>query len=228
MSAYFITATGTNMGKTFATCALLHAAKHAGVAARALKPVITGWRDADSSSDIGQILEAGSASPAASVEDYFGVEDISLYRFTAPLSPHMAAVREGKTIDPNALIDWCRARMMGEGLTLIEGAGGVMVPLTEHYTMLDFMAALNIPLILVVGSYLGSISHALTAIEVLRARSITIAALILNESMGSTVPLAEAQAGLWPFIQHIPLRIVQPRVSSWHEAYAIHALVEKL
>ncbi len=218
MSAYFITATGTGVGKTFTTCALLHAARAAGISARGLKPVISGWDENDPTSDIAMIQQAQGRT----------TETTSLYHFTAPLSPHRAALLEGKQIDPKALEAWCHARMVGDGLTLIEGAGGVMVPLTDSYTQLDFMAGLKLPVILVVGSYLGTISHTLTALEVLRTRGLRIAALVMNESENSSVTLAEAEAGLAPFIGDIPLRIVQPRVFSWKEAAAIHTLVETL
>lgn len=219
MSAYFITGTGTEVGKTFTTCALIHAAQANGIAVRGLKPVLSGWVVDDSTNDVAQILTAQGGGT---------VDAVSYCRFTAPLSPHRAAALEGKAIDPETLVNWCRSRVSNDGLTLIEGAGGVMAPLTERYTVLDWMQALNLPVILVTGSYLGSISHTLTALEALRGRNLTVAALVINESVGGDVTLAEAEAGLSPFIQHLPLRIVQPRVSSWKEAQAIHALMEKL
>jgi dethiobiotin synthetase len=152
------------------------------------------------------------------------IDSISPWRFSAPLSPHRAAALEQKTLDVDALVKWSRARITGDGLTLIEGAGGVMVPLTNSYTSLDWMAELGLPIILVTGSYLGSISHTLTALDALRSRNLALHALVMSETEGSTVTLDEAIAGLTPFIADIPLRIVQPRVSSWREATAIHAL----
>lgn len=220
MSGYFLTATGTGIGKTFATCALIHAAHAANKPIHACKPIISGFDAADAASDtalIGSTL--GDALPA---------DSISPWRFAAPLSPHRAAAHEGKMIDAAALESWCRAQLRLDAITLIEGAGGVMVPITDRYTMCDLMAALKLPVILVVGSYLGTISHTLTALSVLRAAELRVAALILNETEGSTVTLAETEAGLTPFIGDIPLRITQPRVSSPLQAHAIHALMEQL
>ena len=216
MSAYFVTAVGTGVGKTFTTCALLHAARSSGRIACGFKPIISGYDAADATSDTAQIILASGGTA--------NVDEISPWRFAAPLSPHRAAALEGQTLDVKALIEWSRARATGEGLTLIEGVGGVMVPLTNSQTSMDWMAALGLPVILVTGSYLGSISHTLTALHALRARGLHIAALVMSETEGSTVTLDEAIAGLAHFIADIPLRIVQPRVSSWREATAIHSL----
>jgi dethiobiotin synthetase len=223
MSTYIVASTGTGVGKTFTSCALLHAAWQQGRAVRGLKPVISGWDETDASNDVQQMLDASRAGSDA--------EDISYYRLAAPLSPHMAAARAGVTIDMAALTGWCEAKLAErweQELALIETAGGVMTPLTDTHTMLDFMVALNLPVILVVGSYLGTISHTLTALAVLRARGLRVAALVMSETEGSSTTLAEAEAGLAPFVTDIPLRIVQPRVSSWHEATALHALMEAL
>lgn len=216
MSAYFVTAVGTGVGKTFTTCALLHAARSNGRIARGFKPIISGYDAADATSDTAQIIAASGGTA--------NVDEISPWRFAAPLSPHRAAALEGQALDVNAVIEWSRARATGDGLMLIEGVGGVMVPLTNTQTSLDWMAALGLPVILVTGSYLGSISHTLTALHALRTRGQHVAALVMSETEGSTVTLDEAITGLAPFIADIPLRIVQPRVSSWREATAIHAL----
>ena len=219
MTAYFITSTGTGVGKTFVTCALLHAWCGQEKNARGYKPIISGWSD-DAGTDTAQIIAAGGNVQT--------VDDVSPWRFAAPLSPHRAAALEGKSIDRLALIDWSREKIKQDGITLIEGVGGVMVPLDDRHTVVDWMDALNLPIILVVGSYLGAISHTLTAIECLRVRGLNIAALVMSETADSAVPLTEAQAGLADFIADIPLRVVQPRVSSWREATAIAALAKEL
>ena len=85
----------------------------------------------------------------------------------------MAARKEGKAVDFGALVDFCRRAIAAcPGTLLIEGIGGVMVPLDEKHTVLDWMAALNIPVVLVAGSYLGSLSHTLTALDAMRSRAI--------------------------------------------------------
>lgn len=215
MSTYFVAGTGTGVGKTFTTCALLYAAKLQKKKVRAFKPILSGW-GGDDENDAMYIREASACKQA--------LDDISPWRFAAPLSPHRAAALEGKVIDADALVDWSRAQMGTDGITLIEGVGGVMVPLTNVFTTLDWMEALAVPVILVTGSYLGTISHTLTALAVLRARKIQVAAVVMNESNGSSVTLAETKEGIAPFISDIELQIIQPRVSSFRDATAIHAL----
>lgn len=220
MSAYFITSSGTDVGKTFVTCALIHAARMQGKTVAAFKPILSGF-DADHAgdSDAGNIVKALGGG---------AIEAISPWRFLAPLSPNMAAAREGKTVDVDAVIAWSRARVNAADITLIEGVGGIMVPLNNTYTVRDWMVGVNIPAIVVVGSYLGAISHALTAIEALRIARIPITALIISESEHSTVSLDETLATVSAFAADIPLRIAQPRVSSPMDATAIHSLLEKL
>jgi dethiobiotin synthetase len=219
MTAYFIAATGTGVGKTFTTCALLHAARQRGAVMRGLKPVISGWDAADATSDTAQIIVASGMTGE--------VAKISPWRFAAPLSPHRAAALEQKTLDMGSLTDWTNEQIRHTPRTLVEGVGGVMVPLNDRDTTLDWMVALGLPVILVVGSYLGTISHTLTALSVVRARGIRVRALVMNESAESSVAWQEAQAGLAPFIADMHI-VFQPRVTSWKEATAIHVLESQL
>jgi dethiobiotin synthetase len=222
MSAYFITSTGTDIGKTFTTCALLHGAQNSGRAARAIKPLITGWKDG-AANDTQALIEAANIGQT--------VAEVSPLRFAAPLSPHRAAVMDNASIDTHALEQKCHQEIMAtprDALLLIEGAGGVMVPIAPPYGMLDLMAALRVPAILVVGSYLGTISHTLTALAALQMRLIPVHAVVMCESAGSSVTLNEAEAGLFPLLPHLPLRVVQPLVSSWREANEIQALARQL
>lgn len=181
MPALFITGVGTEVGKTYVTAALIRALRAQGVAVDAFKPVLSGFDAArPQDSDAGVLLEA-LGRPMSEIEA------IAPFRYIAPLSPPLAAAREGKTIDFDAVAGACRARM-GEGLLLVEGAGGVMSPLTERETMLDLIEELGLPVLLVAGTYLGAISHALTAIEVLRGRRLIVA---VSESAEPGASLAE-------------------------------------
>ena len=84
-------------------------------------------------------------------------------------------------------------------MLFIEGVGGIMVPLDARHTVLDWMAALDIPLLLVVGSYLGTISHTLTALDVLAQRNLKIAAIVVSESERGTVALDDTVASIARF-----------------------------
>lgn len=203
MNAYFVTATGTDIGKTYVTAGLVRALRRAGRPVFALKPVVSGFSlQSLADSDTGALLRA---MDRPLTEDEAAL--CSPWQFSAPLSPHMAAEREGRTVDPAALVGFCQRAMATSqsNLTLIEGVGGVMVPIQGHWTVLDWMEALALPTILVAGSYLGTISHTLTALEVLRARGLFVSALLVSETPGSTVDLAETAATFRDFNPDVPV-----------------------
>jgi len=203
MSAYFVTATGTDIGKTFVTAGLIRHLRAQGRAVAALKPIISGFADV-AGSDTGILLDAlGEAATAEAVAR------LSPWRFAAPLSPDMAAAREGRSIDFAALVEFCRAAE-NPGTLFVEGVGGIMVPLDGTHTVLDWAAALALPLILVAGSYLGTLSHTLTALSVIAAAKLDVAALVVNESVGSGVPLEETRAALARFAPGVPI-VTLPR-----------------
>lgn len=202
MNAYFVTATGTGIGKTFVTAALTRALRAEGRTVRAFKPIVTGLgTEPFEMSDPGVLLAAMEkpASPET-------LEWISPIRYSAPLAPAMAAAREGKTLDFGRLVALSADAAKGpEDVLLIEGVGGVMVPLTGHLTVLDWMAALRLPVILVAGSYLGTLSHTLTAIEVLRARMLPVAGVVVSETPESTVPLNDTVMQLGVYVGETPV-----------------------
>src|SRR5690606_37695912 len=120
------------VGKTFVTCALIRAARRRGMPVRALKPVASGFDPhAAAASDAGQLL-AALGRPL----DGDAIAAMSPWRFTAPLSPDMAAAREGRRIEWSALTAWCRREIADAerdgALLLIEGIGGIKVPLDER------------------------------------------------------------------------------------------------
>ena len=219
--ALFVTAAGTEIGKTLVTAALIHQLRAAGRPVRALKPVISGLEEAAlAESDSGQLLAAlGRDVDAAAVAE------VSPWRFEAPLSPHMAAAAEGREIDFGALVEFCRAEAeasaeAGENL-LIEGVGGAMVPVTTRETVLDWMAALGLPAVLVGGSYLGALSHTLTAARTLESAAIAIAATVISESAENNVGLAptvETLRGFLPGIPVVPLPRIGAGVEAWRAA----------
>ncbi len=148
---------------------------------------------------------------------------IAPWRFRAPLSPDIAAARENRAIDFDALIAFSRAAAKtSNGMLFIEGVGGIMVPLDGKRTVLDWMAALDIPLLLVVGSYLGAISHTLTALDVLAQRKLKIAAIVVSESERGTVELEDTVASIARFSNDVDV-IGLPRLPGGiteHPAFA--------
>jgi dethiobiotin synthetase len=200
MSAIFITGTGTDVGKTFVASSLIRLFRRMGRAVDAIKPVVSGFDPQTAeTSDPGILLEA-LGRPVTPEE----IERISPWRYRAPLSPDLAASMERRRIDVGQVIAYCReAAAQRRDVLLIEGAGGIMVPLDGQRTILDVMMALRLPLVLVTGSYLGAISHTLTALDSLFVREMNVLAVIVSETPGSTVPLDETVAAISRFAEPV-------------------------
>jgi len=208
MTTIFVTSSGTGIGKTFVTLRLIAELKASGKRVQALKPVASGFDAArPGDGDTGALLRALELEPTAP-----NLDAVSPWRFAAPLSPDMAAARERRTVPFDALVAHCRAAGRRGGVTLIEGIGGVMVPLDAEHTVLDWIAALEAPTLLVVGSYLGTLSHTLTAAAALRARGVAIAGLVVSESEVEPVPAAETAATLARFVAPVAVRVL-PRAA---------------
>jgi dethiobiotin synthetase len=196
VSAAFITGTGTDVGKTFVCAGLIRYFRGLGQPVNALKPLVSGFDPA-----------APSGSDPAILLDALGREvkpeelkRVSPWRFRAPLSPDMAARAENRAIDLQAVVAFCRAAIAGsDGVLLIEGIGGIMVPLNGRHTVLDLMSLLNLPMILVAGSYLGTLSHVLSAQDVILRHALDLRAIVVSETEGAPVPLDATLATLANF-----------------------------
>lgn len=178
MRPYFITGTGTGVGKTAVTTALCWQLRQQGRGVTALKPVISGYSEHDNESDAALILRSCGITPSPEAAGA-----ISPWRYAAPLAPSMAAQQEGRPLQLEALLAFCRDYAgMAQDIVLVEGVGGVMVPLNGDHTVLDWMEQLSWPVLLVTGSYLGGISHTLTAAQALHSRGIALHAVLISES----------------------------------------------
>jgi dethiobiotin synthetase len=197
MSAFFITGTGTDVGKTFVTAGLVRYLRSHGKVVAALKPVVSGFDPAASAGSDPAILLDALGRPCSEAE----YARISPFRYRAPLSPDMAARLEKRPLDVNAVIEFCEAAVAGtKGTLFIEGVGGIMVPLDDRATVLDLMIRLRLPIILVAGAYLGTISHILSALDVLLGRGLEVKALVISETADSSPPLDETAATLAHFV----------------------------
>ena len=219
MSALFVTATGTDVGKTFVTAALARTLRLRGCGVEALKPVVSGFDPAQAAASDPGVLLAALGRPVTEPE----LARISPFRFRAPLSPDMAARHEGRVLDFDALLAFSRDAVTAcEDVLLIEGVGGIMVPLDDGHTMLDWMAALRLPLLLVAGSYLGTLSHTLSAVDVLNRRALTVSAVVVSETPESRVPLADTVATVARFVAPIPV-LALPRLAPGHGEHPVFA-----
>ncbi len=217
MKSLFVAGTGTDIGKTHVACALIRAVRARGLSIDAFKPVVSGFDPADPDvSDPGRLAEA--------LDEPDALARISPRRYRAPLAPNLAARLEGESLSLADLVADCHTRLArpDRDLLLIEGAGGVMSPLTDKATNLDLMIALNLPILLVAGSYLGTVSHMLTALEVIRARGLSIAAVVMSESLDAP-DLAQTADMLKAFEPKAPL-ILAPRTQAWDAAALVDLL----
>lgn len=203
MSKIFITASGTGVGKTFVTRALINQLRKNGRSVHALKPIATGFKSEDNKlSDTKLLLHALGLDA-----DVQGIDNITPWRFREALSPDMAAAREQTYIPFDKLISFCEQEN-DRDVTLIEGIGGVMVPLDKKHLVLDWIAALQAPTLLIVGSYLGTLSHTLTAVSALETGGVEIIGIIVNESPNQPVPSEESAEIIARFTETIPIRVL--------------------
>jgi dethiobiotin synthetase len=173
----FVTGTGTGVGKTWLTRGLSGALVARGLGVVALKPVETGC---DPTAADARDLAAACHHPELA-------DAPGLYRARLPLAP-LAATLEGEAApDLEHIVAACRA-LLGDGVGLVEGAGGLLVPLDAEHTMADLAVALAIPVVLVATDGLGALSHALCALEAARARGLEVRAIVLTEAAATDDP----------------------------------------
>lgn len=175
-TAYFITGTDTEIGKTFVTCALLHAARAAGRRAVGMKPVAAGADSVNGefiNEDAARLRAAGSFDP--------GLALLNPYCLASPIAPHIAAAEEGVRIDPERIKAAFATLASRADVVLVEGVGGFRVPLGDAYDTADLARDLGLPVILVVGMRLGCISHALLTAEAIAARGLRLAGWVANQ-----------------------------------------------
>lgn len=211
MSALFVTGAGTDVGKTYVTAGLVRALRGRGGAVRAYKPVVSGVPDPENpafaQSDTARLLDALGEPVTRRA-----VELCSPWRFAAPLAPDLAAAREGRRLELDAVAAWCRARRdeAPPGCTVVvEGVGGVMSPLTDAATGLDWLKALGWPCLLVCGGYLGAISHALTALETLRTHQVPVAAVVVSAAQDPPVPAEVTAEAIARFAGPLRMAVVE-------------------
>lgn len=203
---FFITSSGTNIGKTLVTAALAYQLTAQQKRISVLKPMISGYEPGPDS-DTAQLL-AAQGLPATIPN----IDAVSPWRYAAPLAPHIAAALEGKTIPYDEMIGFCNMPRVSE-ITLIEGAGGVMTPVSPTHTTRDWIEELAIPAVLVVGTYLGAITHTLTAGEALCARGIDVQAVVVSESAESAMSAQEVAETLKPHLPYARYIVPLPRVA---------------
>jgi len=170
MMGFFVTGTDTDAGKTHVTRALLLAARSLGLRCAGYKPIESGCPNSNAPGHDASALAAAA-----------GTAPLTTYTFLPAIAPHLAARQAGITIDVDHICERTSALQQASEFLLVEGAGGFLVPLSEHCSTADLAAGLQLPLLLVAADRLGAINHTLLTIEAARHRNLDIRAVILSE-----------------------------------------------
>jgi dethiobiotin synthetase len=169
----FVTGTDTGVGKTVVAVALLKALAGAGSRAVGMKPVAAGIEEgASCNADVAALAAADGLAVLPA--------DRNPYAFSAAIAPHLAAQDAGITIDLAAIAAAWRRLAAQADVIVVEGAGGVLVPLGAGLDMLDIPRRLRLPVLLVVGMRLGCLNHALVSAAAIEARGLRLAGWVAN------------------------------------------------
>jgi dethiobiotin synthetase len=171
MRGLFVTGTDTAAGKTIVAAALIAAIAAAGEPVRAHKPAVTGLDQPAGAwpPDHELLALAAGQSPT----------DVAPLRFGPSVSPQLAAELAGEPIDPERLVSAARASA-GDGALIVEGAGGLLSPLAEAYTVCDLALALGLPVLIAARPGLGTINHSLLTLQAARSAGLEVRAVVLT------------------------------------------------
>lgn len=172
---FFVTGTDTGVGKTTVTVRLMQQLVAQGITVIGMKPVASGceWLDGRwQNEDVRQLTAASNVKAPP--------ELINPYCFEPAIAPHIAAAQAGVAIDLNIIQEAYTQLTTLADVVIVEGAGGLLVPLSSSQTMADLILALDIPALMVVGMRLGCINHALLTAQVLKQRGIDFCGWVAN------------------------------------------------
>jgi len=198
---YFITGTDTGVGKTVVTASLARCLSRRGPSVGVMKPVETGQPDGHAAASDAERLRAASGASDP-------LEVVSPYRFPQPLAPLAAARLVGVVINPDHLRDCFEELASRHSTVLVEGVGGVLVPVSKDCDMRDLIVRFNLPCLVVGRASLGGINHALLTVEALQRRRVQLVGIVLNSpaepvrdstQVESTVELVRELAGIRVF-----------------------------
>jgi dethiobiotin synthetase len=205
-SGVFVTGTDTGVGKTVLACALLRAYAARGLRAVGMKPVAAGMAS-------GEPCHADVAALAAASNVDAPLALRNPYSFAPAVAPHLAAAEQCVTIDLARIAEAYALLAQRADRVVVEGAGGVYVPLDARHDMLDVAAALELPVLLVVAVRLGCLNHALLSAHAIRARGLAMAGWVAN-LVDPTLSRLDAN------VATLEERLPAPRVATVRQGHA--------
>jgi dethiobiotin synthetase len=185
-NGFFVTGTNTEVGKTLVSGALILKLREQGVKTIGFKPVVAGtYQDAQGSTqneDLETLRIASNLIP----------HEVSLcpYVLDEPAAPHLVARQQGLDLEMNVIMQAFHKTQKHADCIVVEGAGGLLIPLTEDEDLGDFAKEIHLPVILVVGMKLGCINHALLTYEAIKARNLNIVGWVAN-TLSEEMPLLQ-------------------------------------
>ena len=205
MNIVCVTGTDTEVGKTLVTAALGAALAARGKSVVAIKPVESGVAEARQEDGVLLAEATGQTSPTA-----------ALTRLSEPLAPPLAADRQGVRLDPAAWAATVTGLARGVDVTLVEGAGGLLSPLTWSKTLRDLAVGWRARALVVAPDQLGTLNHTLMTLELLDKAGVTPVGVVMNtiRSDSSTGSNAAALKRVRPFLEVAAV----PRVRAWQRA----------
>jgi len=201
MRGIYLTGTDTEVGKTIVTRAIVRAAVRRGIDVVALKPVESGAPEVD-----GELVPEDAVALIEAARSQEGIGDICRYRFPDPVSPHLAAERVGRAIEPGPILELLAGHARRHELVIAEGAGGLLVPLSDTLLYGDLIAESGFALVIVAPNVLGTINATLQTVEAARRRNIEVLGVVLNQTPPTELGNADAIAthGAVPILGELP------------------------
>ena len=171
----FITGTDTGVGKTFFACKLASLLRESGYRVGVMKPAESGCAE-----ERGKLYPQDAILLKEASASQNPLDKICSYQFREPLAPSVAAQRQGITLEIDRLMDVYYEISSDHDITLVEGAGGLMVPLLPSFTYADFARVLKLPIIVIAANRLGMINHLLLTLEHARCKDLCVLGYVLN------------------------------------------------
>ena len=210
MSAILVTGTDTGVGKTFVACAIGTALRGRGRRVGVLKPVETGVTHEPEDATR---LRAAAGDPSP-------LDDVCPYRLRAPLAPDVAARLEDVRIDLDRIVALIERRRQTVDVLLVEGAGGLLVPIVGRATWLDLAVRVGLPVLVVAANRLGTINHCALTIRVAQAAGLTVRGVVLSEPVPSPDPSTATNAAAIADLTGVRVLAVVPHLAAPEQAAA--------
>jgi len=175
-NGFFVTGTDTEVGKTLVSGALILKLREQRINAIGFKPVVAGTYQDANGTTLNEDLET------LRIASNLGVDELNLcpYVLNQPAAPHLVASEQNLELEMSVITQAFRHIQKQADCIVVEGAGGLLIPLNDEEDLGDFAIEINLPIILVVGMKLGCINHALLTNEAIKARHLNIAGWVAN------------------------------------------------